>query len=181
MKKRIIGFVGKQGAGKDTCTDYLCEKYGATIFKFSTPMKDCLERLGLPVTRENLILFSKVTRETFGQNLYAKVMAMDAMNTNDTLIAINNIRRSGDISALKNMPEFTLIAIDAPARIRYERILFRKEKEDENNMTWEQFVTYENAETESMIPEVMAQAINTIDNSGTLEELYKRLDEIINY
>jgi len=181
MNKRIIGFVGKQGAGKDTCTDYLREKYGATIFKFSTPMKDCLERLNLPATRENLILFSKVTRETFGQDLYAKIMALDATNADDTLITINNIRRSGDISALKNMPEFTLIAIDAPARIRYGRILVRKEKEDENNMTWEQFEAYERAETESTIPEVMAQAVSTIDNSGTLEELRVRLDEIMNY
>ncbi|MFH2062791.1 MAG: AAA family ATPase [bacterium] len=176
--KKIIGFIGKQGSGKDTCTDYLCEKHGAKVLKFSTIMADCLIRLGLPVVRDNLIAFSKVTRAAFGQDLYAKAIAKDAANTAD-LVAINGIRRSGDISALKNMPEFTLIAIDAPPKLRYERILNRRERADDKNLTWEKFQAVEDDETESTIPEVMAQANITIDNSGTLNQLKSKIDEIV--
>jgi hypothetical protein len=62
-KKIILGFVGERGAGKDEANNHCKTTHGATIHKFSTPMSACLDRLGLPKTTENLILWSELSRE----------------------------------------------------------------------------------------------------------------------
>jgi dephospho-CoA kinase len=55
----------------------------------------------------------------------------------------------------------------------------RNENEGDNKKTFEQFLEDHNAEADKQIPEVMKTAKYTIDNSGTLEDLYKQIDEII--
>jgi len=45
---------------------------------------------------------------------------------------------------------------------------------------FEYFCQKEVAEAEAQIPEVMSQAKFTIDNNGTVEELYKKIDEVVN-
>jgi dephospho-CoA kinase len=177
--KIVIGIVGEIGAGKGAAAQYLQGKYGAQIFRFSTPMRDCVKRLHIPETRENLQVFSKITRETFGQDLYSKAIALDAAEASAPMIITEGIRRPADIVELTKLPSFHLIAIVADEKIRFERIKLRNENASDATKTWEQFLKEAAAETEVTIREIAVKAEFTLDNDGTLEDLHRKLDETV--
>lgn len=178
MKKLIIGLVGEKAGGKGTAAEYLKKAHGAMSHAFSTPMKDCLKRLGLDMTRKNLIAFSELTRQAYGQDLYAMVVAKDAEKDNSKVVVVDGIRRPEDIAGLEPDPAFRLVYVTAPLDVRYERAKLRNEK-GEGDMTLEEFTAQESAPTERDIPVLGKAAEYTIDNSGTLEKLYSQLDRLI--
>lgn len=178
-KKRVYVFVGLPGSGKDTCTKYLSEKYGASIFSFTTMLKDVVERFYLEFNRDNLIKISEFIRGVFGEDTMASTMAKDAEKSPAEIIAIGNARRMVDIKYLSQMDGFVLIEIFADIKTRYERSVKRGEKTSDATQTFEEFVAVHDRSTERTIPEVASHASERIDNNGTMEELYKQLDEII--
>jgi dephospho-CoA kinase len=178
--KIIIGIVGEICAGKGAASEYLQKKYNGVIFKFSTVMRNVLDRLYLPQTRENLQALSLALRQTFGQDLFAKTMARDAEASTATMTIIDGIRRPGDVSELSKLPFFHLVTISADEKTRFLRIKERNENPNDREKTWEQFQKEAAADTEVTIRTVVPMAEFTIDNNGTLENLYRALDEIIN-
>lgn len=84
---------------------------------------------------------------------------------------------------MRRRPDFRLFAIEALAKTRFERSL---ERARENTAaTFEQFMAEEERELHSENPAAqqliatMALADNVIENNGTIEVLYARLDEIL--
>ncbi len=177
--KLILGFVGQIASGKGTATEYLRQKHNASAYRFSTILRDVLNRLFLDVSRKNLQKISQALREYFGEDTLAKVMAEDVKKDNNNLIAIDGIRRPDDFKYLKEMPGFALIHISADMEKRYERITKRWENNDDKSKTYEQFKADHLGEAELKIKEIASQADYTIDNNGALEELYSQLDKII--
>jgi dephospho-CoA kinase len=178
-KKIIIGLVGQIACGKGTVAEYLVNKYGAITYRFSTPLRDVLNRLYLEITRENMQNVSKALRQEFGDDLLAKVIAGDVKNETSNLMVIDGIRRLSDIKYLKNLPEFKLVKVETDPKTRYERLTSRTENADDTKKTYEQFLADEQKETELTIPEVMAQAQFTLTNNSTLEELQKQVDALV--
>ena len=179
MAKKIIGLIGEKASGKGTVAEYLSKKYAASVHTFSSSMKQCVKCLGLPPTRENLIKFSVITREAYGEDLYAKVIAKASEKDTSEIVVVDGIRREADISILGTLPGFHLLYITGPVELRHERAKKRGEKPEESTMTFEQFVEQENAPTELDIARLGEQADEQIDNTGSLEDLYARIDEII--
>lgn len=179
MAKLIIGFTGEKLSGKGTAACYLADQHQASVHRFSTPMRDCLKRLHIPISRENLIRFSEITREAYSEDLYAKTIAGDSAADEAKIVVIDGIRREADMSALKVLPEFHLVYITAPAEMRYERMKKRGENEGETAMSWEGFLEEEKASTELEIPELGKSAEFRIDNTGSFEDLHKNLEGII--
>lgn len=177
--KIIIGLVGEMASGKGTVAKYLEDEYQATSHKFSTSLRDILSRLYVDISRENMQALSPALRALFGQDILARVISKDVQNDNNKVIIIDGIRRFADIEYLKELPEFKLVYITADIGKRYERIIKRGENTDELNKTFEQFRKDHEAETELEIPKVGATAHIKIDNNGSLEELYKQIDNII--
>lgn len=178
-KKHVMVFVGLPGSGKDTCTNYLAEKYGAEIFSFTTMLKDALTRFHLEYNRDNLIKISEAIRHTFGENTMAKTMAKDAEYSQAKLIAIGNARRLADIEFLSKMEGFVLIEITADIKTRFERVKNRGEKTSDATQTFEQFVADHQRSTELSIPEVAAQATEHINNDGNIDDLHTQLDSLV--
>lgn len=179
MSKIILGFTGLMACGKGTAAQYYKEKYGAPTFRFSTSMRDLLDRLYLPQSRENMSTISRITREAFGQDLYAKVMAGDVGKADHDIVVVEGIRRMDDVKELKKLENFKLVAIEVDMKTRYDRLKIRGENSDDNSKTWEQFQADHELETEKTIPPVMAKADVTIDNNGSLEDFYKQLEELV--
>ncbi len=179
--KIIIGLVGEAAAGKGTVAQYLVEKYGAVTFAFSKPMKDCLTRLHIPLSRENLTAFSEITRRTYGDDLYAKVIAKDCGAADSAMIVVDGIRRMTDVTTLKDLPGFHMIYVTAPVELRWQRARKRGEKAGEADMTLEQFKAEELLPTEVAIREVGGRAEFTVENAGSFDELYASTGSIIEY
>jgi dephospho-CoA kinase len=117
-------------------------------------------------------------RNRFGSDILAKVITEDAKNDQGEIVIVDGVRRMDDIIHLSGLPEFKLISINADINIRYERMRLRNENIGDANKTLTEFLADCNKEAEQEISTVMSKAIYTLDNNGTLEELYKQLDNI---
>jgi dephospho-CoA kinase len=179
MAKIIIGLVSQLAGGKETTKNYLIEKYGATGHRFSTILREVLERLYLPVSRKNMQDLSLTLRQTFGQDLLAKIIVQDVMNDPNELVVVDGIRRLPDIAYLKDLPGFRLLRIETAEKIRYDRMVRRNENAGDADKTLAQFLADGQKEAELQIPEVMASAELSVKNNGSLTEFYVQLDAII--
>lgn len=179
MAKIILGFAGEMACGKGTAAKYIEEKYQGKSHRFSTMLRDVLDRLHVGHNRESLQTLSRVLRENFGEDILAKVIAHDASHDQSEAIVIDGVRRLADIKYLKELSEFRLIYIEADIRKRYERIIKREENPDDQNKTFEAFEKENQAESELQIRDLRNRADFVIDNNGAMEALHHQVDEII--
>ncbi len=180
MVKIIIGLSGEMASGKGTVAKYISEKYGASSYRFSTILRDVLDRLCIKQSRENVSKMSTILRQNFGEDLFAKVMAENVKKDNNDVIVIDGIRRLEDITYLKEIPEFKFVFIDADIKKRYERIIKRDENVDDIGKTFDEFEKEHELETEVQIKNLKEKADVIINNDGNMEDLYQKVDEIIN-
>ncbi|MEI6280564.1 MAG: AAA family ATPase [bacterium] len=179
MNKIILGLTGPIASGKETVKKYLVEKYSAKDCKFSTILRDILNRATVPISRDSMQRLSTVLRVNFGEDLLAKAIAVDAAKLDSHVVVIDGVRRPTDIEHLNKLPNFFLVKIDADSKKRYERMVKRNENEGDDKKMYEEFLKDHQAEADSLVPIVMATAKYSIENSGGFEDLYKQIDEII--
>jgi dephospho-CoA kinase len=177
--KKIIGLVGLIACGKGTVAKYLAEKYQAGTYRFSTILRDVLKRIYVPESRDNMINLSESLRQTFGQNLLAKVITEDALNDPKEIVVVEGIRRLEDIEHLKKLPNFTLVEISADPETRFQRLATRGENSDDATKTYEQFLADHKKPTEITIPAVIELATEHIINNGSRDDLAKQIDELV--
>lgn len=178
-QKLILGITGPISSGKGTIAKYLKEKHGASVYKFSTVLRDILERLSFDITRENLQKLSSVLRQNFREDILAKVIAEDVEKDNNNIIVVDGIRRWADIVHLKQKPNFILTGIDAKPEIRHQRLVVRQENEGDSTKTFNQFLKDQTEEADAEIPEIIKNASEIINNDGDLEELYNNIDKLL--
>jgi dephospho-CoA kinase len=179
QKKVILGFSGALASGKGAASKYLEKKHGASVYRFSTMLRDILNRVYVEESRDNLIKLSEFLRSAYGEDTLAKTIAKDAENDPNPLIVVEGIRRVADIIHLQKLPNFVLIEIFADPKIRYERLIARQENVDDSTKTYEQFLADQQRSTELSILEVVKQARERVDNSGNLENLHQQLDTLV--
>ncbi len=179
QRKIIIGLAGKIAAGKGTLTAYLQKQYGASAYRFSTMLRDVLNRLYLPINRQNMQKLSTLLRQNFGEDLMAKVIAEDVKQDNHQIIVVDGVRRLADIKYLKRLDGFYLVAVETDQKIRYARLVKRAENEGDVGKSYEQFLEEEQKEAERQIPEVMSKSDYKVENNGGYDELYKQVDSLI--
>ncbi|HZT74128.1 MAG TPA: deaminase [Terriglobales bacterium] len=114
----VLGLTGANGSGKTTLADHLKAK-GFTYLSLSDELRAELERLGLPATRENLIAKGNELRRQFGTAVLAE-RTMARMHP-DRNYVVDSIRHPAEIEALRRLPRFRLLHIEAPIAVRYER------------------------------------------------------------
>lgn len=178
-KKIIIGLTGLIASGKGTAASYFVKKHKAQAFKFSDILRDLLDRLYLPQTRDNLQDISIILRRHFGEDLLANAIAQDIKKSAKKLIVIDGIRRLADIKNLKKIKGFKLVAIRTDERLRYQRLTNRRENTDDKKKSWAEFKKEGRAETERQIAGVMRQANIVVDNNGSLKAFYRQLDRLV--
>lgn len=179
MAKLILGICGEMGSGKGTIAQYLTGQKGGGSHRFSTMLRDVLDRLFIDQSRENIQNLSTMLRQTFGDDLMAKVMYHEASKDQHDIVVIDGVRRLSDIIFLQKLPEFKLIYVEAIIETRYTRISTRGENADDNTMTFEEFVKAHQAEPETQILDLKTHADIVLDNNGSLENLHTKLDQII--
>jgi len=176
----IIGLIGPMASGKSTATEYIAKTYQAATYRFSDIMRDLLQRLYLPSSRDNLIQISIVLRQEFGHDLFAKTMAEDIKHDEQhEYIVVEGIRREEDITYLKLLPNFHMIGIAGDIQTRYHRLTSRHEKSDDQQKTYDDFVADHQRETEKSIVPLMEKTEYLIHNNGTIEDFYTEIQNII--
>jgi len=179
MAKIIIGLAGEMASGKGTVAEYISEKYDASIYRFSTMLRDVMNRLYIEQTRENISRMSTILRQNFGENLFAKVIAEDVKKDSKDFVIIDGIRRPDDISYFREISEFKFIYVEADMKKCYERIIQRNENTDDRNKTFDEFEKERQLEPELQIKDLKQYADFVLDNNGTFKDLYKKIDNIL--
>lgn len=174
----IIGILGEKLAGKDTVAGYLVDHYGAVHLRTSSILDDLLGVLGLPVTRQNEIEAGRGMELVFGANIIGDAVKRRVQSTEADMVIINGMRQQNQIDNAKELGA-KIIYITAPSEIRYQRFLQRREKKEDGTQSLQEFIDQEKGWTEVNTPAYGAQADFKIENVGTLEDLYKKVDQII--
>jgi len=177
-KKIIIGLVGQIACGKGTVAKYLEKQHGAGKYRFSTILRDIMERLYLKESRKNISLLSKIIRENFGEDALTKTIINEVKNDDNNLIVIDGIRRLEDVKLLRKIKGFILVRVVADPKKRYKRLVSRAENAGDAEKTYEEFLRDQEREADAQIPEVMSQADEEINNDGTYEELLRQTEKL---
>lgn len=179
MNKIVLGIVGEISSGKTTLTDYIKKTHKISSWRFSDILRDVLKKINIEETRSNMQNLSTMFRQTFGENLLSKVLAENISKSSDNFIIVEGIRRPSDISYLKNIDGFHIIAIDVNEKNRFKRLIERSENPDDQNKTWEKFQEEGAQESEEQIKVVMKTADFILNNNESLKDLHRQIDELI--
>ncbi len=179
MNKIIFGLVSQMAGGKETVKKYLEENYQAKSCRFSSIMRDILDRLYLDKSRDNFQKLSTVLRQVYGEDILAQSITKEVKSLEANIIVVDGVRRQADIKFLKELDNFYLIAIEAEAEIRYKRLVMRAENVGDSEKTYEDFLSDHNQEADKQIPDVMKTADFVVNNDGSLKDLYSQIDKLI--
>lgn len=175
-KTIIIGLMGTIGSGKTTVSDYLVKKGFERVIMGNLIRAKAVEE-GLELTRENLTFIQEKYRNDYGKDYFINYAIKKLKDSGKKLLLIDGIRLPVDAEIAKRERAF-LILVDAPPEVRFERLKERKRENDPQ--TLEDFRMQEELELKTFFLDSTLKHVDyTIDNSGTPEETYKKVDELI--
>lgn len=172
----IIGVSGTFASGKDTVANYLTTK-GFAHFSTADEIRELMREEGLPLDRTTMQDFATKIRKEKGDAFFTERALAKA--TGDAVFA--DMRNPAEIVALRQAGPFSLIIVDAPLELRYERAKARGRVGDGESL--EDFREKENRELQGVksqkLGEVMAMADYRITNEGTLDELQAKVEAVL--
>ena len=200
----IIGLVGQNCSGKDTAAQYLesvgFEKYSLSDYlrqllannkellaiekeknpSFFTKLVEIISPGGKKseITREKLIQLGNSLRDEFGSGVLGERALLHFKPGKD--YAVSSIRTPAEAKALMQNPDFVLVALDAPASVRFQRMNARHREEDPK--TFDEFMAVERKENEGgerlSVSETMKMAKYTIDSSTSIEDEIREVEKL---
>ena len=179
----IIAITGPILSGKEEAAQYL-SKHGFKWLSLSKIIRDIAQERKIDPTRYNL---KKLGNDLINESPIKSILAQRALDQikkeGDKNIVIEGLRDIQTIEDLKKGTDrFILIGIDAPLELRYDRCRKRNRKSDPQ--TFEEFTDLDDSENYDLnigqrIYECMDMADYTIINDSTLDDFYKRIDEVL--
>ena len=180
----IIGLTGKNAAGKGEIAKHL-QSRGFIYFSLSDALRDEATRRKLGHSRDTLNNLGNELRRTYGNAILAKRINEKIRQEQDKGkrdFIIDSIRNPGEISELKKNEGFLLVGVVTDEKIRFERLLRRgrigdaktlkelKEHEQRENL---------NKNTSQQLDATLKMAKFIVANDGSLEELHKKIYDLI--
>lgn len=179
----LIGITGTDGAGKGTIVDYLIEKKGFIHCSARALWVDEINKRGLEVKRENMRIVANDLRKNFGNDyLIAEYQRRTGFDPAKNYI-IDSVRTLAEVETLRKRDGGVLWAVDAEARIRYDRVRLRASESD--RVTFDEFIAHEALEMHDPDPygmqkaKVMALADVTLTNNTTREDLFTQVEKAL--
>lgn len=179
MKKKLklIGLTGTNGSGKGEVAEYL-KKRGYAYFSLSDLIREELEGKGEEPSRDNLIKMGNELRREFGADILARRIIKKIRGQ----AVIDSIRNPSEVEYFRKQKDFILLAIDAPAELRYERV--KKRGRNESASSLEEFIEKEQEEMTDFeqgqqLRNCMKMADIVIINDSTLPDLHQKLEELL--
>ena len=177
---KIIGITGTLGAGKGTIVEYLTKNKGFKHYSVREYLIEEINNRGLYVNRDSMTSVANELRAKHNpayvvEKLYEKALLVGGNSI------IESIRTPGEIEYLKKMGDFYLIAVDADAKVRYNRITIRGSATD--HITFDAFLENEKREFNTIDPnkQNLGKCIELADlilyNDGSIEELNNHLED----
>ena len=178
----IIGVTGTLSSGKDSVSEYLSEKKGFGLSGTGDIIREYVEKAGLPSNRDTQRKMAGQLNEKYGSDFLLKEAIKRAKGEN---IVISGIRQPSEADYLTSGNNRFLIAVDAPIKIRFARMKERMRPGDPKSI--KELREKEEAEMHDGRKDKNVQNISycishanfKLDNSGTKEELYKQIENVL--
>jgi len=177
---KIIGITGTIGAGKGTIVDYLVNNYGFKHYSVRNYLIEEAKKQNLPLNRDTYVLIANKLREIHSPSYIIDELYKEAEKNGKNAV-IESIRTEGEIESLRKKEDFTLWAVDANPKIRYERIVARQSETDQ--ISFETFLENEQREMNADDPtkQNLAACIQKADvvfmNNEDYERLFKQIEK----
>lgn len=175
----IIGISGMPAGGKDTVAEYL-EGKGFKHISLSQILREILTERGLEINMENLTRVGNSLKNEFSESYLAE-LALKRINIKEDYL-ISSIRQPGEIDFLRQQEGFKMVFVDADIKTRFERLKSRGRTGDSE--TFEQFQEAERKMSDGKsggmnLYECKRRSDFVINNDGTLDDLYRNTDKIV--
>ncbi len=178
----IIGITGTLGAGKGTVVEYLVEKKGFNHYSVRSYLLKEIKRRGMPENRDSMVTVANELRALHGPSFVTDRLYDEAALVGKDCI-IESIRTPGEIDSLRGKGDFFLFAVDADARLRYERIVERSSETD--NVSFSTFIENETREMSTADPNkqnlqaCIRQADFVLNNDGSKADLFRNVEKVL--
>lgn len=181
MEKLIIGITGQLGAGKDTAARHLVTK-GFKHVSLSQIIRTEARKRKLTINRATLIRLGNQLRREHGRPVLAR-LAME-QSGNERNVVVTSIRNIAEVEHLRKSGKFVLVRMTADPEVRLKR-LRKRGRGDETTLTLVELRRREQAEeggdpTAQQVHKVQQLADKVIEDNGTKEALYQKLDSLLN-
>ena len=175
----LIGIVGPIGAGKDTASDYITDKYGYTSFSFRNIIAELMTKSGIELNRENMQKFAREQRDMNGEDIFSKAILNKILETKCEKALVKELRTRDDVKVLWNhfKKDMKIIKITAPAEIRFNRMKERHRIGDPE--TLEEFRGQDKKEEELGYTRAFNFTDFIVFNTSDKENLYAQIDKIM--
>jgi len=178
----IIGLTGTKASGKGEVAEFL-KKKGFLYLSTSDMVREEAKRRKIEdYTIKQLQDIGNELREKQGTGVLA-LMVIRLMEEGKNYV-VDGIRNLGEIEELRKRKDFFLIGVDAPQEKRFNWLINRKR--DSDPKTWEGFLSMEERDwgknelnSGQQVSKCIEQADIKIYNDSSLEELNKRIEEVI--
>lgn len=177
----ILGLTGKNAAGKGIVAEYLKKKEFIYLSLSDELREEAADRCLEPI-RENLIQLGNDLREEHGSGYLATKTNKKIKENPDNDYVIDSIRNPGEIEELRKNQNFTLIGVDAPVELRFERSKDRGRLGDADTLDkFKELEEKENklGESSQQLNNCFTLADKYLINDSSLEELYKKVDDLL--
>jgi shikimate kinase len=171
----LIGLSGTNGSGKDSVGHILARDYGCMFISVTELLRKEAENRGWSVDRKSLRTISTEWRKEFGLGVLIDkgVEAFEPHKNDFRGLSIASLRNPGEADRIHALGG-TVLWLDADPHIRYERIqknAATRDRAEEDNRTFEQFLDDERAE--------MYAPAGSDDTALNMHEVKERCDIII--
>lgn len=206
----IIGITGRISSGKDTVADYLCTMHGFKRLSFAASLKDAIsaifgwdremlegttkgsrewreqvdpwwsERLGKNITPRWILQYwgTEVCRNGFHQDIWVASVENKLRNTKDDIV-ITDCRFSNEILAIKNAGGITCRIERGSKPDWYEYAIAYNAAFDGREIVFQHKLESLGVHA-SEYSSVGLPYDFTIENDGTVDDLYRKIKSVIN-
>ncbi len=171
---KVIGVVGLPASGKGEFSR-IAEDMGIPVVVMGDVIRNTLTDRGLPPTDENLGEMSRELRERYGRGAVAQrcIPMIKAQDAN--LVLVDGIRSDAEVALFREVFEgFTLIAVEAPFGVRFQRLNDRKRSDDPSDE--ESMRARDARELGWGLGRALEIADYTVHNEGSIQEFR---DEVV--
>ena len=177
----IIGITGSFGAGKGAVVDYLVGEKGFGDYSARAFITDEIKFRGLPVNRDTMATVANDLRQKHEPTYIIESLYKRAQERGGDAV-IESLRAVAEVRLIKKLGGIVL-GIDAPPELRYERAVARGSETD--SVPFEEWLQQEIREsnpddpTKQDIFGALRESTVIIENRGSLEELYEKVDAML--
>ncbi len=176
-RKKIIGVVGRNASGKDTCIQTLASFFDVYPLNISDQVRQIAGEQGKALTRDNLHQISDYYIHTVDSEFFSKRTLLQIEKRCLNNVAISGIRTVDNVSTFRHFygEDFILLYVETKSdKTRFKRMQSRKAVKDPKN--WQEFKDQEkNEEKIFQISKTIALADITIRNNSAESDFVKQI------